>query len=111
MAAPERVLGRRELPKIERLFMKRVILAVVGVGLLIGLGLSIVRLRTTAASAAVKEAEAARALAGAQVQAQDQDQAVNRARVRELGETKAEQTKEGAARPRVAETSAPTFDL
>jgi len=94
--------------------MKRVILAVVGVGLLIGLGLSIVRLRTTtAASAAVKEAEVARALAGAQVQAQDrdQDQAVNRARVRELEQTKAERRKEGAAGPRVAATSAPTFDL
>ena len=93
--------------------MKRVILAVVGVGFLIGLGLSIVRLRTAAALAEVKEAEAASALEGAKVQAQDRgpDQAVNRARVRELGQTKAERTKEGAAGPRVAATSAPIFDL
>ena len=93
--------------------MKRVILAVVGVGFLIGLGLSIIRSRTTTASAEVKEAEVASALAEAQVQAQDrdQDQAVSRARVRELGQTKAERTKEGAAEPRVAATSAPTFDF
>ena len=92
--------------------MKRVILAAVGVGLLIGLGLSIVRSKT-AASAAPREAEAARALAEAQVQAQDreQNQAVNPAPVRELKQPKAERPKEGAVQPRVAPTSAPTFDF